>query len=1731
MFCFLPMPMKSGLSVHVNGHFLVDDSRKHLEKIHKEKLSWNELLSANVIAPCYVDMLLHAQQMTDGGEAMADWFYNLFPKLSLDGEVGNLRLPESVYRLLHKKNPAILLQKHPENTKWLTLSGENKGYFFHSFLSKETGQEVRAPPQLHHALVQLGMPVCTAEVPQQLHENMVIVNKGYTALVKPELIVQCIKKVPSAMQIEDVLTVEVLKLLLEFIIAAKQVTYLQKAVSEVPLLQSYDNRLWKGKRIFKSEHALLLPHCSGCFILQELEKCSVGATLASSNCGIIVDLTVQFVHEHIELFDIELPVKVADMPKEKVELVCKLWSFLKNQMFLNIRETILKYFRNKPLIPADDDKLYPMTLSATVLCGKNKQNCNIWNALKRMGYPNLSFKTLQIEMSYAPGLVNACSRGDDIIQCLKLKAPPDQDAELTPSQVRCIIESVREHPELTSIRDTLQNLKIFETVSGAFVSMKTNLDVFVVPQGVPRYGIERIQESCRKSYVILNADDDYTMKFYQQILSFIEINEIKFYRKVVLPHLHQLGAEDIQYHLRHIHFDDNLRRSLKDDLKEINFIKMPRGELCKIGQLCDPNVIFFVEFCADRLLPDPWKRRLEEWLPLFKELGFKHEVSEREWIDHCKYFAQNSSDLECQVVASRSKVLLDTFLSLPEKGFLSYAKEISSICFIHNNDYEPGLIRELNALFCLNLQVPRELTCFRGSVLSSDGNLAALCKRILPLSCNILETNKHFCQSLGIEFPVAACTVVCNLKEVESHYTCIQQAAHCSSGCRKIRDILLQHFRKLDNLKLSCTDIDDLKETLCVSVSESRGNLALVRPSQLVRSIPSDIDLSPFYYQVPPDLTSCQHLLGTLAIPQEIEVQHCVNILKHIYHQLEQTKKSHYKFTKIALYSYKQLVCALRKGEHDTISGELYLPSEDDELVPCKDLLFNDAPWFSQRLGSSSGEYFKFLKLPPPNESGEKVPPDSLGVANLTSVVSEVLHNDMNSEIWTCNKELCYARDTSKPRCQVVYSIYETLKSKELKDGVLRVYYSERRERPPQHFEDSLQILDALSIRCVTSDGVQTVLKRNGETVKGSESSDKACFVLTNSESTMLVIAPHGRNFNEMDIIQSLSKALRLILRNEIKNEAHLMTMLKCDPKEIERELDKSEVLRYDPKNIKETKYTEAGEEVSLDTLVLRDCLLILNYNVGEIVHYYDPKHEILLTAKVLGTNHGNSHQETLVTLSTKQDSSEESCVQVSPACIFKILTPPQQILLFSDPSKASSAVVSTAEPVHLLPDPEDIITSSAFFSGVPQELMVMRLAVHKYYLKNKQNEKQSAILNKPVVPFLGKIISFLRQPSWQSLAERVLAIVENDLSVPVPMEEERRHSAMACYNPYDCVTDLSTNTHSSVGAITSPGQVHQQSGQTQSQHYNASSTPSSRFQSQPRRRGHRSYHRQQRFRYQDNSEPLQPPPPQTSPELAQIWLDQAKVDFKAALFLMGSLSLSPVVVPPPEQCRVEPEVVPVDAAATDNSEEETDEDEVSEESSQSVSSLQQTASNESVISSLNSSHLESEGDTQQQRSAQFPSVVCFLCHEAVEKCIKGVMYAYCGLDSDLLNCSALVTLHDAMKTSPHSPKLLHEPIEHCVMQVNEHQNRSRYPNFHIPPCAPAVTYTTANAREALMATKKLFDVLKQDEKMAHIIHDIDDLHVPQFMPMLRSLGGNDGQFCPLCHCILQCSRSQLYTT
>ena len=236
-------------------------------------------------------------------------------------------------------------------------------------------------------------------------------------------------------------------------------------------------------------------------------------------------------------------------------------------------------------------------------------------------------------------------------------------------------------------------------------------------------------------------------------------------------------------------------------------------------------------------------------------------------------------------------------------------------------------------------------------------------------------------------------------------------------------------------------------------------------------------------------------------------------------------------------------------------------------------------------------------------------------------------------------------------------------------------------------------------------------------------------------------------------------------------------------------------------------------------------------------------------------------------------------------------------------------------------------------------------------------------------------------------------------------------------------------------------------------------------------------------------------------------------MDYRAAMFMMGLTELTPVVVLPPEKCTAasvpesdigdgklceitgcmtEASTVPClksqssesvisslkSEIYSDNGDEikyssglDGDADDVTKEEELPLESN----SSVSIISSL---HIEHEANSHTNPvKPQFPTVVCFLCHEAVEKSMKGVMYAYCGLSSDLVNCSS-------MKISHFVPEHLSDPFEKCVMLLNEHQKMSRYPNFQIPPCAPAIVYTGAIATEVLIATKELFNKLMSVRKL-----------------------------------------------
>ena len=129
VFCFLPLPISSKLPVHVNGHFILNSSRRALwkptvESQKDERSQWNEnLLTA--IASSYAKLLINARRNyvhkdAYGGQKQLERdisrYYDTFPYWSHSISKPTrpvavedwLRVAEEVYRKLGQQNAPIL---------------------------------------------------------------------------------------------------------------------------------------------------------------------------------------------------------------------------------------------------------------------------------------------------------------------------------------------------------------------------------------------------------------------------------------------------------------------------------------------------------------------------------------------------------------------------------------------------------------------------------------------------------------------------------------------------------------------------------------------------------------------------------------------------------------------------------------------------------------------------------------------------------------------------------------------------------------------------------------------------------------------------------------------------------------------------------------------------------------------------------------------------------------------------------------------------------------------------------------------------------------------------------------------------------------------------------------------------------------------------------------------------------------------------------------------------------------------------------------------------------------------------------------------------------------------------------------------------------------------------------------------------------------------------------------
>ncbi|XP_057477891.1 uncharacterized protein LOC130765480 [Actinidia eriantha] len=155
-FCFLPLPVRTGMTVQVNGYFEVSSNRRgiwygaDMDRSGKTRSLWNRLLLEDVVAPTFTQLLLGVQRLLGPTES----YYSLWPIGSFE-EPWNI-LVEHIYQNI---GDAPVLYSDSEGGKWVSP--------LEAFLHDD---EFSGSKDLGEALVQLGMPV--VHLPKDLFDML-----------------------------------------------------------------------------------------------------------------------------------------------------------------------------------------------------------------------------------------------------------------------------------------------------------------------------------------------------------------------------------------------------------------------------------------------------------------------------------------------------------------------------------------------------------------------------------------------------------------------------------------------------------------------------------------------------------------------------------------------------------------------------------------------------------------------------------------------------------------------------------------------------------------------------------------------------------------------------------------------------------------------------------------------------------------------------------------------------------------------------------------------------------------------------------------------------------------------------------------------------------------------------------------------------------------------------------------------------------------------------------------------------------------------------------------------------------------------------------------------------------------------------------------------------------------------------------------------------------------------
>ena len=736
VFCFLPLPLYSGLPVHINGHFILNSTRRNLWVATDEEGDDKSRCNQNIlqaIASSYAQFLERMPEYFAQFEGFTSRktiettvieYYKCFPckkhKYKPLSEPW-LNLTDQVFQIMSECNSPVLAvptnvssrssdDKYP--LQWQPLKCEqmpaSQVYFWRDL--KENNKEMKS------ILERIGMKITCAPlwIMNQFKDvkcELPIISRSsvyefYISFNKP-----C--HYPCDIQDTPFKSVEHFKSFTEFLLESQPIPntfelgkVFPKQPFGYPLLLNACNQLCifdQANKVLCSKYMQLFPKCSEFFLHRNLIDCGYCSSyfISVSDNKSICTQAVKVVLETI--LPAELKNMYVSFESETIKRLDMkaLWNCFKHDaVFTLVVDEVLKVWA---LLLTKSHKLFRCSSSEQLLpIIPDSPTATRTPAVMSVIEQNLKAPVLDIEVVPVKVVETLCPQPSDPIRMLKnlyylhKEFPFSEEMNVRIASVLLSYFGTIHLRNESQCCKYLKSLPLFETMDGN-ITVLEGKRVYIWPSNIGQDGNEKWIEGT--DLVFLKPWGTWTSLRVDTELGIKKTTAVQTYIDFIFPKFFKLNKKEQYSHMRYIRdylFEVNYANQKKDYsamqfLSELNALPWIGDD----GTLLQPVASFYTDqkkifqtFPEHfKLIPeDVYRGDKRTWMSFFQKIGLQKTVTGKVFITLCNDVAQGKLKETTKI---SSKVLFEYLFSKEEakhhrfysnQQFLAQVSDIEFVC-------------------------------------------------------------------------------------------------------------------------------------------------------------------------------------------------------------------------------------------------------------------------------------------------------------------------------------------------------------------------------------------------------------------------------------------------------------------------------------------------------------------------------------------------------------------------------------------------------------------------------------------------------------------------------------------------------------------------------------------------------------------------------------------------------------------------------------------------------------------------------------------------------------------------------------------------------------------------------------------------------------------------------------------------------------------------------------------